>query len=262
MNNIPLKNQPHILPKMALNTNKKAYTNTGMPILPSFIPASITKSTMFTKDTDATPAYNKKSKSPTPISKYGTANKTTKTYYKSGELKMEKHLDKKFGNISLYYKNGNYLFDGTILKGSATIQEGSWYYPNGQLYYCGTFNRQGYPEGDKCSLYYEDGSKKYIGKIDKLQKIEVFIPEQKKEVSQEASPRSEDEINREQAKKSLTNKKKGKTDLPEKLQFKIETGKLFLNNNKYSLIFIDPLNKKIYKNYIYTINYLFFFKET
>ena len=107
-------------------------------------------------------------------SMYGTRN-TTKTFYKTKELKMEKFLDKKNDNLILYYKSGTKLFEGTIATNSSTIEEGSWYYPNGKVYYCGTFNKQGYPEGDKCILYYENGQKKFVGKIEK-QKVEVYIP--------------------------------------------------------------------------------------
>jgi antitoxin component YwqK of YwqJK toxin-antitoxin module len=111
-------------------------------------------------------------------SKYGTPNKTTKTYYKSGELKMEKLLDKMHQNLILYYKNGKEIFTGTITKGTSVVEDGSWYYPNGQLYYCGTFNKQGFPEGEKCCLYNEDGSKKFQGKIIRCMS-EVSIPAKK-----------------------------------------------------------------------------------
>ncbi len=46
-------------------------------------------------------------------SKYGQPGKVTKIYYKTGELKMEKHHDRKNGNLVLYYQSGQCLFEGS-----------------------------------------------------------------------------------------------------------------------------------------------------
>ena len=94
------------------------------------------------------------------------STKVTTLLYKSGEVKIEKFTELKENNVILYYKSGVILFEGTIAMGS-TIKEGSWYYDNGELYYKGTFNKQGMPEGPDVVLYYENGDKKYIGNIEK-----------------------------------------------------------------------------------------------
>jgi hypothetical protein len=47
-------------------------------------------------------------------SKYGHPSRVTKIYYKSGELKMEKHHDRKNGNLVLYYQSGQCLFEGSL----------------------------------------------------------------------------------------------------------------------------------------------------
>ena len=146
-------------------------------------------------------------------SMYGSKN-TTKTFYKTKEVKMEKFLDKKQDNLILYYKNGKKLFEGTI---TTTIEEGSWYYPNGHVYYCGPFNKQGYPEGEKCIFYYENGQRKFVGKIEK-QKVDVYIPYQQRKDSDSLSDQASDK----QIK--CVKKNKAKKEEVEKSYFKIHTG--------------------------------------
>jgi len=71
------------------------------------------------------------------------------------------------------------LFRGDVLLAGSTIEEGTWYYENGQVYYKGTFNKQGHPEGENCTLYNEDGSVKFLGEIDKCL-IDIKIPSKRK----------------------------------------------------------------------------------
>lgn len=140
------------------------------------------------------------------------AKKTTKLYYKPGELKMEKIPNKKHGNIVLYYKNGAVLFDGTINSGSL-VEEGSWYYPNNQLYYCGHFNKLGIPEGVNCTLYHENSEKKYQGSIFKSF-IQVLVPSEKMSDSAKSFEDKE---------KKLKSKVKDINNT-QKLNYKIDTG--------------------------------------
>ena len=110
-----------------------------------------------------------------PNSKFGGPDECTRINYKTGELKMEKYVNRSDNNVFLYYKNKQVLFKGTVISGTSTIEEGAWNYENGQLYYKGEFNKQGVPEGENCTLYNEDGSIKFVGSIEKSN-IDVNIP--------------------------------------------------------------------------------------
>ena len=77
---------------------------------------------------------------------------------------MERTPDRKEGNLMVYYKDGCVMFDGSV-NSDFIVEKGNWYYPNNQLYYSGDFDEFGSINGEDCTLFYENGDKKYVGPI-------------------------------------------------------------------------------------------------
>ena len=180
--NVPLKNKTPTKPY--LTDKKPTYYKRNITAIPQntgqySTPVSSTKGERDSVSRDVSRNRTARSTSQVRQRSSTPSNRGTTLYYKSGEIKMEKSPGtNNTNNIVLYYKNGLVLYKGTIL-GASTPLEGSWYYDNGQLYYSGTFSKQNTPEGENCILHYENGDKKFIGKIEKgFVKMEQY-PEMK-----------------------------------------------------------------------------------